>query len=68
MGGEARLRNGSFDASQRDALSSKGRVGSGIMITRPSVALRDGALDYELVSQADLVIRVPMGGGAPVGR
>ncbi len=38
------------------------------MITRPSVALRDGALDYELKSQADLVIRVPMGGGTQVGR
>ncbi len=42
------------------------RVGSEIAITRPSVALRDGALDYELVSQADLVIRVPMGGGTQV--
>ncbi len=30
------------------------------------MALRDGALDYELVSQADLVIRVPMGGGTQV--
>ncbi len=38
------------------------------MITRPSVALRDGDLGYGLVSQADLVIRVPMGGGAHVGR
>ncbi len=68
MKGEARLKNGSFDASQRDALSSKGRVGGGIMITRPSVALRDGDLGYGLKSQADLVIRAPMGAGAPGGR
>ncbi len=45
---------------------SRRRVGNGSAITRPSVALRDGDLGYGVKSQADLVIRVPMGGGTHV--
>ncbi len=44
-----------------------GGVGSEEQINRPSVALRDVDLDYGVKSQADLVIRVPMGGGTHVG-
>ncbi len=47
---------------------SERRVGSGDGIIGPSGALRDGALGYGLWSQADLVIRVPMGGGTHVAR
>ncbi len=32
------------------------------------MALRDEDLDYVLLSLADLVIRVPMGGGTHVGK
>ncbi len=45
-----------------------GAVGGEEGVGGPSVALRDGDLGYELKSQADLVIRVPMGGGTHVGR
>jgi hypothetical protein len=43
-------------------------VGGGLGVSRPSVALRDEHLDYALLSLADLVIRVPMGGGTHVGK
>ncbi len=48
--------------------SAESRIGSPLIEgARPSVALRDGDLDYGIVSNADLVIRVPMGGGTLVG-
>ncbi len=43
-------------------------VGGGLGVSRPSGALRDDHLDYALLSLADLVIRVPMGGGTHVGK
>ncbi len=43
-----------------------GMVGGEEGVGGPSVALRDVDLGYRLKSQADLVIRVPMGGGTHV--
>ena len=56
-----------MQATGADFVSGRA-VGGGLGISRPSVALRDGALDYVILSQADLVIRVPMGGGTHVAR
>ncbi len=56
-----------MQANGEDFVSGQA-VGGGLGVSRPSVALRDEHLDYALLSLADLVIRVPMGGGTHVGK
>ena len=56
-----------MQATGADFVSGRA-VGGGLGVSRPSVALRDEHLDYALLSLADLVIRVPMGGGTHVGK
>ncbi len=66
-GGRGEARERKFRCEPKGRFSFRRGVGRGEVITGPSAALRDGVLGYRLKSQADLVIRVPMGGGTHVG-